>query len=222
MTALAAMARLQRLGAHLAHGEPLLAADAAAIGRAIERFLDGREPYGDRALYDHLGIALGAGEDPRTELRLERRDRLLAAGIEGVLEKKLAARAKEFRGRQLEYFRGDWRRDRVATCCPYAAGTEPARFWEILWLDPKVLSVRRLRKIVRDVAAEGGLSAAKKISDTKGGQRGDSAKTETTDGSTFEGGTSTGTRPARRPCIAAAGGPVAADAAPADRRNPAA
>jgi hypothetical protein len=216
MTALAAMARLQRLGAHLAHGEPLPAADAAAIGRAIERFLDDREPYGDRTLYEALGLALAAGEDdPRTVLRFEFRDQLNAAEIERMPGEKLAARAREFRRRLSEYFHGDWRRDRTAPCCPDAADPQNARFWRILQTDPNVLSVRRLRDIVGELAAKGGLFVANDLADIGKAKRSES-ETGATHG-IVETRNSSSARPTGRFSGAVAGSAGRTDAAPPDR-----
>jgi hypothetical protein len=217
MSALAAMRRLQRLGAHLAHGEPMPAADAAAIGQAIEQFLDGREPYGDRALYEALGLALAAGEDdPRTVLRFECRDQLIAAEIEQMPGKKPAARVKEFRRRLSEYFHGDWRRDRTAPCCPYAADTENARFWRILQIDPNVLSVRRLRDIVGKLAAKGGLFVANDLADMGKAKRSESETGETH--GIVETGVGAGGRPGTRSGGAAARSAGAAAVAAPDYR----
>jgi hypothetical protein len=217
MTALAAMARLQRLGAHLAHGEPLPAGDAAAIGQAIEQFLDGREPYGDRALYEALGLALAAGEDdPRTVLRFECRDQLSAAEIARMPGETLAARAREFRRRLSEYFHGDWRRDRTAPCCPYAADTENARFWRILRTDPNVLSVRRLRDIVGKLAAKGGLFVANDLADI--GKGSEANQKEGMSHAIVEARNSSSARPTGRFSGAVAGSAGRTDAAPPDRR----
>jgi hypothetical protein len=216
MTALAAMRRLARLGAHLTHGEPLPAADAAAIGRAIGQFLDGREAYRERALYDALGLALAAGDDdPRTVLRFECRDRLIAAEIERMPGKKPAARAREFRHRQSKYFFGDWQRDRLAPCCPCEPDSERARLWEILRADPKVLSERRLRNIAGEkLAANAPLFATKHLRETRGGNN---ANQETSDGTTVETRNSSSARPTRRFAGAVAGSAGGTDAAPPDR-----
>jgi len=217
MTALAAMRRLQRLGAHLAHGEPMPVADAAAIGRAIEQFLDGREAYGERALYEALDLALAAGEDdPRTVFRFECRDQLIAAEIERMPGKKPAARAKEFRRRLSEYFHGDWRRDRTAPSCPYAADTQNARFWRILQTDPNVLGLRRLRDIVGKLAAKGGLFITNDLADMGKAKRSES-DTGATHG-VVETGVGTSGRSDAGSRGAAAGGARAAAVAAPDHR----
>jgi len=151
MTALAAMFRLERLAAHLLRGEPLPAADAAAIGGAILKWLDGREPAAERLLYEHLGLALVAGErDPRNTRRAEQRALLLRAAM-GLMPGD-RARADELHDDLALYFgSARWRADRLLAHCPYPNDTLDALLWQILKCKPAVPTPEWLSRIVATV-----------------------------------------------------------------------
>jgi hypothetical protein len=117
-------------------------ATAQALAGACTAWLDGALTL-DRA----FGVRPASGRDPRTELRHERRKRLLrdiAARFPGSDLK----RADQLHERLSIYFGGRWRRDRLADRCPYAPDTVEAALWQTLKIEPAVLSGDRIRRLI--------------------------------------------------------------------------
>jgi hypothetical protein len=126
------------------------------------------------------------------DLRRDRRDVLHRAAADNLAGSH-SERARELHRLLTQYHDSPrWRRDRVAALCPYEAETIPALLYEILRIDPVVLSAERLRKVVADLGAEPPLFATSDMRDT-----GKAKRSESNTGATH--GIKTGTRAGGRP-----------------------
>jgi hypothetical protein len=119
---------------------------AQALAGACAAWLDG----GSAVTLDcAFGVRPARGQsDPRAELRRERRDRLLRDMAALLPGESCSERAGELHRRLLRYHQATWRRDRLAERCPYAPGTVAAGLWEVLKIQPAVLSAERIRRVL--------------------------------------------------------------------------
>jgi len=173
-TALQALADLAALRDHLRGAAAALAlgdARAAGLAGACDRWLN------DEAcavtLCEAFGVQREAGHcDPRKDLRRERWNDMLRAAADRLPGDSLSERARELH-RRLSRYRDSprWRQDRIAARCPYEPGTIAALLFEILRVNPAVLSVERLRKVVADLGAEGPLSTTSDLGETGNAKR---------------------------------------------------
>jgi hypothetical protein len=145
MSALAAARRIARVIEPLRRlGSP----DATALAAGLESWLsDPDKP----TLDDALGLALGrGGNDPRDDLRRQRRDSLLAE-----VAHKLAPGADDceaarvLHARLSAYASGRWRFDRVRESNPYRADTLEFSLFEIFRLKDHLPVTGSLRRILR-------------------------------------------------------------------------
>jgi hypothetical protein len=118
---------------------------AQALAGACDAWLDGGSAV---SLDCAFGVRPARGQsDPRAELRRERRDRLLRDTAALLSGDSCSERADALHRRLLRYYASTWRRDRLAEC-PYAPDTVAAGLWEILKIQPAVLSAERIRRIL--------------------------------------------------------------------------
>jgi hypothetical protein len=143
--ALAAARRIERMIEPLRRlGSP----DATALAAGLESWLsDPDKP----TLDDALGLALGRGSnDPRDDLRRERRDSLLAAVAEKLSPgADDCEAARVLHSRLSAYASGRWRFDRVKSANPYRADALEFSLFEIFALKDHLPVVGSLRRILR-------------------------------------------------------------------------
>jgi hypothetical protein len=145
VSALVAARRLARLAELLASSAD---DDARAHAAGLRRWLS--DP--DKGTVDAaLGLTLGRGSnDPRDDIRRERRDSLLAAVAE-----KLAPgaddceRARVLHTRLSTYHTGRWRHDRVKPTNPYQPTALECFLFEIFRLKDHLPVAGSLRRILR-------------------------------------------------------------------------
>jgi hypothetical protein len=145
MSALAAARRIERMTEPLRRlGTP----DAMALAAGLERWLSDPDKG---SMDDALGLALSrGGNDPRDDLRRERRDSLLVQ-VAGKLAPGAddCEAARVLHSRLSLYYSGRWRHDRVRESNPYRADTLEFSLYEIFSLKDHLPVVGSLRRILR-------------------------------------------------------------------------
>jgi hypothetical protein len=143
--ALAAARRFQRMIEPLRRlGSP----DATALAAGLESWLsDPDKP----TLDDALGLTLGRGSnDPRDDIRRERRDRALVEVANKLAPgADVSEAARVLHSRLSTYASGRWRHDRVRESNPYRADTLEFSLFEIFALKDHLPVVGSLRRILR-------------------------------------------------------------------------
>ena len=143
--ALAAARRIERVIEPLRRlGSP----DALAVAVGLERWLADPDKG---SMDDALGLALGRGSnDPRDDLRRERRDRLLVEVANKLAPgADVCEQARVLHARLSSYASGRWRFDRVREANPYRADALEFSLFEIFTLKDHVPVAGSLRRILR-------------------------------------------------------------------------